>query len=192
MTSDAPSALRHDPPAAIIDAGIRCLARDGLQATSMGAIAARAGVSKALLHYHFTDRAALLADMTATITQRLVLRERGALSAAQGEPAVDLLWKWLDEELARGELHALVELQGVRDASVRDALAASSLLRHEAARETVARLFQRLGLTPRVRVDLIGNTVMTFVDGLAVDPVPSGDRRTSFDVFWLALLGLGQ
>ncbi|MEP6989753.1 MAG: TetR/AcrR family transcriptional regulator [bacterium] len=192
MTSGTPAAPRHDTRADIIDAGIRCLARDGLQATSMGAIATRAGVSKALLHYHFTDRAALLADMTATITQRLVLREQGALSTAQGEPAVDLLWRWVEGELARGELHALLELYGVRDASVCDALAASRLRRHEAARATVSRLFQRLGLIPRVRADLIGNTVMTFVDGLAVDPVPSDDRRTSFDVFWLALLGLGQ
>ena len=176
----------------IIDAGIRCVVREGVPGTSMSAIAAAAGVSKALLHYHFADRAQLLAGVVTTLGRRVVARERDALEDGEAARVVDLLWHWLHAELRRGELHALLELRTIRDASVRQALEQTGEARRTAAATTVSRLFAGLGLTLRVPVELIGDTTIAFVDGLVLDHELGRDTRVSFDVFWLAILSLGD
>jgi AcrR family transcriptional regulator len=51
----------------IVDAGVRCIAREGVTGASMAAIAVEAGVSKALLHYHYHDRSTLLAEIVERI-----------------------------------------------------------------------------------------------------------------------------
>lgn len=176
--------------AGIVDAGARCIIRDGLAHASMAAIAAECGVSKALLHYHFADRAQLLAESAALLGRRLVTRERRALERADATTAIDLLWQWLSREMERGELRALLELGTVREPVVRDAVVRIESDRHAAAIKTVETLFGQLRLTPRVPAGIIGSATVAFVNGLAV-AVP-GDTRTSFDVFWLAMLSLGD
>ena len=158
----------------------------------MATIAAEADVSKALLHYHFADRARLLAEMVATLGQRLVAREHSALAQGQGTSAIDMLWHWLDDELRRGELRALGELQSVQAPVVWMAIEQTAAARRAAAAATVTGLFARLGLTPRIPVELIGNTALAFVDGLALDRTSGRDARASFDVFWLAVLSLAD
>ena len=158
----------------------------------MLAIAAEADVSKALLHYHFTDRAQLLAGVVTTLGKRLVTRERGTLEQGEAASAVDRLWHLVEAELQRGELHALLELRTVRDVSVRQAMEQTSGVRRAAAATTVGHLFARLGLTPRVPAELIGDTTIAFVDGLALDHDLGCNTRVSFDVFWLAILSLGD
>ena len=83
----------------------------------MAAIALEAGVSKALLHYHYHDRATLLAEIVERIGERLVSRERAAIDEGNGAGGLDALWRWLEGELRRGELASLAELALVRAAS---------------------------------------------------------------------------
>jgi AcrR family transcriptional regulator len=174
----------------IIDAAVRSFVRDGADA-SMATIASAAGVSKALLHYHYADRASLLAEVVAQLVRRMVNRERAAMDAATGSGAVDALWSWLDGELARGELRALLELGMLREPEVRAACAKAALLRRRAASDTVGRLFASLGLAPRMPAELLGGASVAFMDGLAID-TGRHDPRASFDVFWLALLSLAE
>jgi AcrR family transcriptional regulator len=157
----------------------------------MAAIAAEAGVSKALLHYHYADRAQLLAEAVAVIAGRMVSRERTALDGAEGKAAVDALWHYVEGELERGELHALLELAMVREPQVRAASAAAAEQRRAAATRTAADLFARLGVAPRVPVAPVGTASLALTDGLAHDRArPLHEARGSFDVFWLALLTL--
>lgn len=159
----------------------------------MATIAAQAGVSKALLHYHYSDRARLLAEVVAQLGERLAARERTALAGADGSKAVDALWRWLDDELARGELRVLLELSLIREPLVHDAAAAVANARRLTAGGTTADLMRRLGLAPRVPAELLGEASVAFVNGLAVaGPVAGGDPRVAFDVFWLAMLGLAE
>jgi hypothetical protein len=53
-------------------------------------------------------------------------------------------------------------------------------------------VFAHLGLTPRVPAALLGDATVAFVDGLALDAGSVRDPRVSFDVLWLALLGLTE
>ena len=183
----------QDARARIISAGARCLVRDGVAAATMAAIAAEGGVSKALLHYHFADRAGLLAEVVIALGRGLVAREQAALEPGVPGGPVDLLWKWLHAELERGELRAFLALDAVREEPVRRALALISQARRAAATTTVERVFTRLDLAPRVPADLIGDTVVAFIDGLALNgEYRLRDPRVRFDVFWLAMLSLGE
>jgi AcrR family transcriptional regulator len=158
----------------------------------MAAIAHEADVSKALLHYHFEDRGQLLSEMVILLGRRLITREHGALQRNDATPSVDALWQWLDLELERGELRALLELGTVHDNTVRDAREEVSLARRASAATTVEQLFVRLGLTARMPVTLIADASVAFIDGLALDQEFGRDSRVSFDVFWLAMLSLGD
>jgi AcrR family transcriptional regulator len=176
----------------ILDAAIRALVRDGTEA-SMATIASAAQVSKALLHYHYADRASLLAEVVAELARRIVRRERSAVDAAHGSGAVDALWTWLDAELACGELRTLLELGMHREPKVRTVYAEAALARHRAACDSVKQLFGGLGLVPRMPAELLGGASVAFIDGLAVDThATRRDPRASFDVFWLALLSLAE
>ncbi len=159
----------------------------------MAVIAAAAGVSKALLHYHYADRARLLAEVVTQLGERLAARERTALHGVSGRKAVDALWRWLDGELARGELRVVLELSLVRDPLVHAAAMSVAEARRVSARRTTAELLSLLGLEPRVPTELLGAASVAFADGLVLGGmVTTADRRVAFDVFWLALLGLAQ
>ncbi|MEP6998937.1 MAG: helix-turn-helix domain-containing protein [bacterium] len=196
-SSDQVTVMRSEEPVTdarlrIVEAAIRCIAHEGVHGASMALIAADTGVSKALLHYHFTDRAQLLSEVVRTLSTRLATRERGAIEHAQAARTVDALWAWLENELRQGELRALLELQLVRDASLREVLYRAATIRRNSATATVERLFAQLELTPRVPVDLIGDAALAFVDGLVLNDEMSQRARVSFDVFWLAILSLGD
>jgi TetR/AcrR family transcriptional repressor of bet genes len=170
------------------------LAAAGAAAVSLQGVALAAGVSKGLIHYHFRDREALLVETVEWLAEAVVARERRALAGVTPAGAVDALWRWLDAELARGELRVLVELAGAAEPSVRAAARAAAESRRRAAAQTVAALFAALALRPRVPAELMADSVVAFVDGLAVNAAldPDGNPRVAFDVFWLAMLGLAE
>jgi AcrR family transcriptional regulator len=188
------SSAAADARARIVDAGARCIAREGVAGASMAAIALEAGVSKALLHYHYRDRAALLVEIVERIGSRLIGRERAAVDRVDAVSGLDALWAWLEEELRRGELASVAALALVRDGPVRDASRVVADHRRRSATRTVERMFAQLELTPRLPAALMADASVAFTDGLALD-VASGsgrDPRVSFDIFWLGLLGLTE
>ena len=198
-TSGAGAARRGPQPrrnaaARILDAAAQMVRGDGPGAVSLQDVADRAGVSKGLIHYHFSDRETLLARLAAWLADAVVSRERAALAAATPQTAIDRLWRWLEDELARGDVRALVELGRERGEAVRAAVHGAARRRRETAAETTGRLFALLDLRPRVPAPLLADVVVAFVDGLAVDPAlaEARPRRVAFDVFWLALLGLAE
>ena len=189
----AADAVSTDARARIVRAGARCITREGVTGASMAAIAEEAGVSKALLHYHYHDRATLLAEIAERIGSDVVERERTAVDES-GSGGLDALWGWLEEELRRGELAALATLSLTRLGKVRHATRAAATERRHSAARTIKHLFTELGLTPRIPAALLADAAVAFVDGLALD-VANGatrDPRVSYDIFWLALLGLTE
>ena len=195
MTVRPAAGASPDARSRIVDAGIRSVTRHGVAAASMAAIALEAGVSKALLHYHYHDRATLLAGVADRLAARLIQRERTAIDgAAEGTGALNALWAWLEGELRRGELVALAELALVREGPIREACRTGATARRVSATRTVDRLFAELDLTPRVPAALLAEASVAFADGLALDAAAGSarDPRVAFDVFWLALLGLAE
>ena len=199
MTATPPVPLpgaraRPDATERILKAAATRLAVSGASAMTMQEVAEEAGVSKGLIHYHFHDKDTLLVRLVTWIAEGLVRRERAALAASTPHGAIDDLWRWLDAELARGHVRALVELAGWRSDAVRSATAEAMRMRRTAATASAERLFALLALRPRVPSVLLGDLLVTFVDGLASSPAGAGggDARAAFDVLWLALLGLAE
>jgi AcrR family transcriptional regulator len=190
----AADAVPTDARARIVRAGARCITREGVTGASMATIAEEAGVSKALLHYHYHDRATLLAEIAERIGIGVVERERAAVDESGGTGGLDALWRWLEDELRRGELAALATLSLTRLGKVRDATRTAATERRQSAATTIEHLFTELDLTPRIPAALLAEAAVAFVDGLALD-VANGaarDPRVSYDIFWLALLGLTE
>jgi AcrR family transcriptional regulator len=190
----AGASTQADARLRIVDAGVRCIAREGVAGASMAAIAMEAGVSKALLHYHYHDRSRLLAEIVEQIGVRTIERERTAIDESDSVGGLDALWQWLEDELRRGELAALAELTLAREAAVRRATRAAATERRRSAARTIERLFAELDLSPRVPAPLMADAAVAFIDGLALDVANGSARepRVSYDIFWLALLGLTE
>ena len=166
----------------------------GAAELSMQDVASAAGVSKALIHYHYKDKESLLEQVANWATGQIVERERAALEGATASTAVDTLWRWLESELEGGHLRLLLELGQYRVPRVRMAVRESQRIRREAATDSIRHLFSLLELRPRVPVELLAGVVVAFVDGLASHPPGEDDReiRVTFDVFWLSLLSLAE
>ena len=194
MIERVAAATSLDARARIVEAGVRCIAREGVAGASMAAIALEAGVSKALLHYHYHDRSTLLAEIVDRIGMRTIERERAAIDESGDMGGLDAVWRWLEGELRGGELAALAELALLREAPVRRATRAAASDRRRSAARTIKRLFTELDLTPRVPAPLMADAAVAFIDGLALDAANGSARepRVSYDIFWLALLGLTE
>lgn len=176
----------------ILEATSACIVQKGAADVSLQDVAEAAGVSKALIHYHFHDKGELLARLVEWLRAGLVARQSTALSGVSGSAALDALWQWLSDELERGDLRALLDLTLVQGEAVQSAVRITAAERRDVATEVITQLFEALGLKPRVPSALIGHAFVAFVDGLALDRVvePERNARISFDVFWLAMLSL--
>jgi AcrR family transcriptional regulator len=185
---------RADATERILKAAATRLAISGASVMTMQEVAEEAGVSKGLIHYHFHDKDTLLVRLVGWIAEGLVRRERAALATSTPQEAIDDLWRWLEGELTRGHVRALVELSGWRSEGVRSATAEAMRMRRMASTASAERLFALLALRPRVPAVLLGDLLVTFLDGLASTPARTGgaEVRAAFDVLWLALLGLAE
>lgn len=82
-----PAAASPELRPRLLDAAIACFARAGIAATSLRSIATEAGVTPALLHYYFGDKAQLV---QASIDERLLpalAPMRAHVEQARGDPA---------------------------------------------------------------------------------------------------------
>lgn len=166
----------------------------GAAELSLQDVATAAGVSKALIHYHYRDKESLLEQVAVWATAASVERERQALDGSTAANAVDSLWRWLERELQGGHLRLLVELGQYRAPRVQAAVGEALRMRRDASMDTIRRLFELLELRPRVPVELLAGVVVAFIDGLASRPEPNApeDARVTFDIFWLSLLSLAE
>jgi AcrR family transcriptional regulator len=192
---DAPRPrARGNAPERILAAAAECAGQLGAAQVSLQTVAAAAGVSKALIHYHFRDRDALLARLADWLTTALVDGEEAALADAGATGGLDALWAWLEGALASGSMRALVDLGQERGEAVRAAVRRSRDLRRAQAARSIERLFGGLALTPRLPAPLVADVTVAFLDGLAGEAAvePEANLRLRFDVYWLSVLNLAE
>ncbi|MBX3134428.1 MAG: TetR family transcriptional regulator [Gemmatimonadaceae bacterium] len=180
---------RADAPLRILDAAAALGAGQGVGALSIQAVAKAAGVSKALVLYHFHDKDTLLAALVA----RLIEREAGALTAAAA--AADALEAWrataADDERRR-ERAALAAL--LQEAALQAQAPALVAPRVAAAAALGQAMLAAAGLRSRVPSALLGRVLLQHLDGVALS---ARDRTAAalepdLDAFALALLALGR
>lgn len=160
----------------------------------MGDVAADAGVSKALVHYHFDDKDSLLVALAEAVGRDVIDRERAEMTRDAAGKDLDAYWMWLQQELRGNDIRILLALADYDSERVRAVSRRIAAGRRTLAEEHVGLIFGRLGLSPRVPASLMADALVAFIDGLAAAQalLPERDPRPAFDVLWLGLLTLGD
>jgi len=111
-------AERHD---ALVSAAAILVAEQDVDAVSMEAVAARAGVSRALVYKHFANRHELLAALYRREASALDAEIVGAVGAAEGFETIvrTLIRAVLVGARTRGATFARLQRAGARDATLR-------------------------------------------------------------------------
>jgi len=169
----------------------------GIADLTIADVGRKAGVSSALVHYHFNTKQDLLAAVSGRLAARRTEGRVAALSGASGLAALDALWAALsagpgsEAEYAWNDLALLAR----RDATVRRTLAAQRRLERATFAQSLPRLFSDLGTVPTASWDETAATVLLFLDGVALALAEGGtadEVRAAYDAFWLVLVAAGQ
>lgn len=174
----------------ILSGALACLNSDSIAGFSLQRASTHAGVSKALVLYHFRTRDALLEALVEWLTHRVMTRERAALDGSASKSVLDELWGYLTDEHERGEYFALLTLVGARLPALQSASVRSVEQRRSHSSRSLEGIYQRLQLTPRLPLAHVTEAEQAFRDGLLLRMGQQvvGTPRAAFDVFWLALL----
>lgn|SRR5487761_1900984 len=174
----------------ILEATRRQVERGGCGAVSLGRVAAAAGVSKALIHYHFSDKQQLLSAVAVECTRRIEDRA-GALPS--GDPLA-AFWNWLEEELEQGDMRALLQLARAEDDEVQERAKTGLAECRALVRARVVYVLDALEVRPAIPVVLLAEVVATLVDGLAArhDPRRAREEQNVVDALWLSLIALAE
>lgn len=171
----------------LLAAALSLGAREGVGALSIQAIAATAGVSKALVLYHFDDKQALLVALLEHVVAGDVAALESAARAEEPVTALRALAADADGVAARGLLVTLS-----REAALRTEASARRAVREVAATTLATAVLRSAGLRPRIARALLGQVVLQQLDGLATAGATPDVREGALDAFTLALLSLGE
>ena len=183
---------RADAARRILEAAIGLGTASGASALSMQGVAGAAGVSKALVLYHYQSKAALLTALLTALGERSASR----LHAAARSDAPQAAWRALvSAECSSRELALLAALSlepNVAPAQVE----AAQEDRAAGATALVVRLLATFGLEPRIPAPFAGRLLLRELDALVVAAAriaPAADALAAEqDVMLLALLALGR
>lgn len=203
-TEDLPDGLMRMPPSRkgalrkteIIDAALRIIGRDGIQAVSMRAVAAEASVQLGTVTYYFGDKEELIEAAFLRHTQRETARIVAAIARLGTLTKADLargLADFVIEGVTQYREQLITEYQFLGAAARRENLQRASaawlqsLLAHLEA--TVTGLSS---LSPKTDARLILAVLAGLeVDNLSVPPGPAGERAIRAIIERL-LQGLGE
>ena len=118
-----------DLRAALLDAALELVARDGAAAVTLRGVARAAGVSAMAPYHHFADRAALIAAVAVIGYDRLFDQKLGALATAPGDARSALVAgsrAYVAFILDNPELYRLMKGPEVADRAADPALAAAA------------------------------------------------------------------
>lgn len=180
----------------IVDATCATVIEVGIAQLTVGDVAKRAGISTALVHYHFRTKRALLAAACERLAARRTAARTKAL-AADGLAGLDALWTVLRTGSASAEERAWTDLALLarRDADVRRTLAAGRRAEAHALASRLPELLASLGAAVTALPEETAGLVSHFVDGVALAlgaGAPPEDVRGAYDAFWLVLVTAGQ
>jgi TetR/AcrR family transcriptional repressor of bet genes len=176
----------------ILDAALEELVAHGADSLAMHAVAERAGVSKGLIHYHFHDRNALLADVAPRLAARIAARARKALVASTTTTVIADLERWLERELELGEWRGLLALAEWPAADVQHAAAAALASRREEVRRVLEQLFALLEIRTKISLAPLTDLAVAVVNGLAAERSSGRDASPALDALVMAFYRLSD
>lgn len=178
----------------LLDAAAELLWTGGPAAVSVQRVADAAGTSKALVHYHFAAKDALLAACARHVSDRLTRAEAAALDGATGETVLDSLWRGTMAPAVLAHRRALLALVTDGTDATSAELRAAAERRLEIAERHVVRIEALLGCRLAAPQRALAGAFVAVVDGLTMASAASEGtaERDVFDAFWLAVLSLDR
>ncbi|GII92939.1 TetR/AcrR family transcriptional regulator [Sinosporangium siamense] len=156
----------------ILQAAVELIARDGFDGVRIADIAARAGVSTALVHYHFAVRDRLLTDALAySLTRAEIRLQRGMRNSGRDTPAkrladlIDFLLPLTHDDILEARLWAELE---IRSTGSEDLAAALAVLRRRVQAPLISTVEDglRTGDFRDCEPGEVAVTAMALLDGL--------------------------
>ncbi len=181
----------------IIGAALAEARTRGLADLTVADVAKAAGVSSALVHYHFDTKTALLV----AVGERAGVEDAETVAAAcahgAGLATLDRLWEVLAARVASGSarLRAELLLRAAGQPDVAAALTRSAAIVRDAIARRLPGLMTELGGTLTAPPEELAGGIAALFDGLALTlaaGAPAADVRSAYDAFWLTLLSAGQ
>lgn len=180
----------------IAQAAVDRLCMDGAAAFTVGAVAQAAGISTALVHYHYDSKLGLLRAAAARLADARIGRRTAPL-AGRGLDAIDALRLALESEAGSGAERAWQDLLylGRSDAAIGVTLRRYREAEARALASRLPPLLRSLGSAPAVAPEQLAGAVGAALDGFALalaTGVPKDTVRSAYDAFWLVVIGAGQ
>lgn len=182
-----------DTTQSIAEAGAKLAVQVGFNRLTVAAVAREAGVSSALVHYHFDTKQALIVAAASRLSDGRVGRVRGALAAGEGLATLDAVWSSLALAVSGGDARAWVELvaQSSLDRAIAAVLVSAAAAEQSAVAARLPGLLRELGAAVPSDVEAVAAAVLVCCDGAAQALLAGADARlvrSAYDAFWLALV----
>ena len=164
----------------LIEAAITVASRDGIDAATVRAVAAEAGVSLGVVHYCFQDKDELLDAMAHQIT-RQNLSQSLIEMPVHGEPAaivgnaLDLLWSGISATRGSQLLSYELTTYSMRHPEVRQVSVNQYVVSHEAARQFLEAMAHSAGIGWTLPLEVMARLVVMMTDGVVLAWLADGD-----------------
>jgi len=178
----------------LIEAALAVASRDGIDAATVRAVAAEAGVSLGVVHYCFQDKDELLRAMAHAITSANLERSLGELPEEAAttesviESVIDALWAGIQDSRGPQLLSYELTTSSLRHPELNQ-VAIEQYRGQWAAAEQVLDLVERAaGVGWAVPRATLARTIVAVVDGFSLAWLVDGDSETAR----LGLQGFGR
>ena len=165
----------------LIEAALAVATRDGIDAATVRAVAAEAGVSLGVVHYCFQDKDELLRAMAHAITSANLERSMGELPPDASveqiiDGAIDALWDGIMESRGAQLLSYELTTSSLRHPELNQVAIEQYRGSWAAAEQVLRGVEQAAGVSFTVPIDHLARTVVAVVDGYSLAWLVDGDE----------------
>lgn len=175
----------------LVEAAIAVASREGIDAATVRAVAAEAGVSLGVVHYCFQDKDELLEAMAHQITrqnlsQSLLEMPEHSDPATIVERVLDMLWSGISASRGAQLLSYELTMYSMRHPEVRQVSVNQYLVSHDAARQFLEAMARAARIEWTMPVEVLARAVVMMTDGVVLAWLADGDddaARATLGVF---------
>lgn len=171
----------------LVEAAIAVASREGIDAATVRAVAAEAGVSLGMVHYCFQGKDELLSAMAHEITRQNLTQSLLEMPV-HGEPdviiarALELLWSGISATRGSQLLSFELTTYSMRHPEVRQVSVNQYLVSHEAARQFLQTLARTAGIDWTLPIELVARLVVMMTDGVVLAWLADGDDTAAREI----------
>jgi AcrR family transcriptional regulator len=171
----------------LVEAAIAVASREGIDAATVRAVAAEAGVSLGVVHYCFQDKDELLEAMAHEITRQNLSQSLMEMPV-HGEAdeiiarALDLLWGGISATRGSQLLSYELTTYSMRHVEVRQVSVNQYAVSHEAARQFLVTLAGSAAIEWTLPLETMSRLVVMMTDGVVLAWLADGDDAAAREI----------